>query len=558
MHLIACSLKNFKSIAKISLQGLQNVNCFIGPHNSGKTNILDGISAFFDPYQRANLQHRQMASLGSHVSPKQDFDRNILTYLDVGKHTLGTFVFDLDRNLNLLRDQFIRSAFSHNTSLENDPLVKLLEEIENYATLEQVQRLEWQLVMDSEQFTMARQKLFLHLPNGAKIEVHSRNTPDYQQAFGSTFFYRFPDNMNTHVNLLETNLAQLIKNNEYEHMAAVEGFLRDVLGQQFVFEPTDGNRIEVTVEKAFSSPLSRISASTLRLVFLSYVLTNPSKMGHRIILIDNPNLYLHPKGERRLAKRFINLTDKQVLFSTHSARLLVGHAWLVDLKKGFTRVRPIRGEKSMKHVIKLLGIRPSDSFGADVVVFVEGRTDARVYRAFEDIITASLSNPFPRNRVAYIGVGGWTNIRFVLHLELLRSKFVRSRAIAITDGDIRDSETYSKAKRNWSSVFSERTFFSLQENSIESLFLNNPIVFRRKAEKSGTRQNFPDIEELKDLIAKKRDRGRSEKAITKDIIDKYFEKRYTSTVAEQLAKLFKVEEIPEYLARFFRKHVINI
>ncbi|MFW9855304.1 MAG: ATP-dependent endonuclease [Candidatus Thorarchaeota archaeon] len=541
MLLTSCILKNFKSIANISLYGLQNLNCFIGPHNSGKTNILDGISTFFDPSQRAYLQHRQIVSSGTHVSSEREFDRNILTYLGGGKHIRGTFLFDI---------KGIREIGSRNEVIRD-----FVREIEGYSSIDQIGKLEWQLMMDSDQFTLLDQKLFLYLFKDRRIQVESRDLPLFQQAFGTTFFYRFPDNLNAQVSRLEANLSQLIKNNEYEHMAAIEDFLRDILDQQIVFEPSDGKGIEVTVEKAFTSPLSRISSSTQRLVLMSYVLTSiPSP---RIILIDNPNLYLHPRGERKLAKRFINLDNKQIFLSTHSARLLIGNAFLVDLKKGFTRVRSIRGEKSMNDVVKLLGIRPSDSFGADIVIFVEGRTDARVYRAFEDIIAASTQKQsFPRNKVAYIGVGGWTNIRFALHLELLRSKFVRSRALAITDGDIKDSETYFQIKQNWSSVFSENSFFSLKEKSIESLFLNNPLVFYRKAEASGNHQRLPPVEKLKDSISKKR-RRRSDKIIIREIIEKYFEKRYTSSMAEQLAMLFKVEEIPEYLASFFRIEVIN-
>ncbi|MFW9779615.1 MAG: ATP-dependent endonuclease [Candidatus Heimdallarchaeota archaeon] len=475
------------------------------------------------------------------MNSEREFDRNILTYLGGGKQIHGTFLFDI---------KGIRKIGN-----ENEVIGDFVREIEGYSSIDQIGKLEWQLMMDSEQFTLLDQKLFLYLLEDRRIEVESSDLPLFQQTFGTTFFYRFPDNMNTQVSLLETNLSRLIKNNEYEHMAAIEDFLRDILDQQIVFEPSDGKGIEVTIENAFTSPLSRISSSTQRLVLMSYVLT--STPNPRIILIDNPNLYLHPKGERKLAKKFVNLDNKQIFLSTHSTRLLIGNAFLVDLKRGFTRVRTIRGEKSMKDVIKLLGIRPSDSFGADIVIFVEGRTDARVYRAFENIIAvSSKTQSFPRTKIAYVGVGGWTNIRFALHLELLRSKFVRSRALAITDGDIKNSATYSQIKHNWSSVFSENSFFSLKEECIESLFLNNPIVFYRKTEASGNQRKLPPIEKLKDSISKKR-RRRSDKMITREIIEKYFEKRYTSSIAEQLAKLFRAEEIPEYLASFFRTEVIN-
>jgi len=207
----------------------------------------------------------------------------------------------------------------------------------------------------------------------------------------------------------------------------------------------------------------------------------------------------------------------------------------------------------MKKVVNLLGIRPSDSLGADVVVFVEGKTDTKVFRVFEDLL---LGDQLPRNRVSYIGVGGWTNMKFVLSVELLKSKFVRSRAIAITDGDIVDSEAYHKIKKNWNVVFPENSFFSLKEECIESLFLNNPIIFERVFSKSS--ESFTSINEVQELIKRNRERGISDKTITRTIIERYLAgKKYKSSVAEHLAKSFKINEIPEYITNFFKEMILN-
>ncbi|MCK4849576.1 MAG: hypothetical protein KAT16_11140, partial [Candidatus Heimdallarchaeota archaeon] len=219
-------------------------------------------------------------------------------------------------------------------------------------------------------------------------------------------------------------------------------------------------------------------------------------------------------------------------------------------------IERIKGKKSMRKVVNLLGIRPSDSFGSDIVVFVEGRTDARVFRVFEDKISRAQVQ-LPRIRVSYTAVDGWTNIKYILSLELLKTKFVRSHAVAMTDGDIIGSKSYERIKGNWHNVFAERgTFFSLNEDSIESLFLNNPIVFIRLLEKKI--ENPPSLSELREFIGKRRDRGLSDKAITKDIVIKYkISKKYSSTIAERLARQFEVKEIPEYLTRFFLRNILR-
>ena len=84
-------LKNFRSITSLTLSNLKKINCFIGGHNSGKTNILDGISVFWDPQIRT---HTQRVKFQSNISPMtEDFDRGILSYLDTN-HIRGIFDFN--------------------------------------------------------------------------------------------------------------------------------------------------------------------------------------------------------------------------------------------------------------------------------------------------------------------------------------------------------------------------------------------------------------------------------------------------------------------------------
>ncbi|MFX0016105.1 MAG: ATP-dependent endonuclease [Promethearchaeota archaeon] len=555
MNLQKLNLENFRSIPRLALNNLQKLNCFIGPYNSGKTNVLDAISIFWDPFIRARVQQNQLKteSLGQELQQAPP----ILSFISKSNVIRGMFELRIDRTLeswrrnDYLREIFAKTASLHKKKQSYDFFDKFLEKIEVMVNLSEISALKFDMLLSQEQLMFTEQKCFLQLKNDEIIPFKSNNIPIIQQAIGSVFFRRFQEN--SEHEFLNENISRIIKNKDYTAITAIENFLKDVVGQEFVFELGNKQDVQITIENAFSSPLWRMSIGSIRIISLAYLLT--ASPVNQIIIIDDPGLYLHPKGERNLARKLETFSvDHQIFFSTHSTRLLIGHAFLVELNKGWTKVRPIYGEKSMKKVVKLLGIRPSDSLGADVVVFVEGRTDARVFRVFEDII---LDNQFQgfRNRVSYIGVGGWTNMKFVLSIELLKSKFVRSRAVAITDGDIIDSETYLNIKKNWASVFPESTFFSLKASSIETLFLNNPAVFLRAIPMKS--KEHPPIEEIKDFIARKRERKVLDKKIMLEILERYFSgRRYGSTMAELLAKNFKKNEIPDYLIDFFKEHII--
>jgi len=556
MYIHNLTLHNFRSIPRLKLI-FQSLNCFIGPHNSGKTNILDGISIFWDPSIRAKVQQNQLKiSLGQQVQQAPP----ILSYIGKTNTIRGVFELEVDKSIeswrenDYLRDIFTSTSFIHTQKRSLDTFNGFFENLETITNLSAISALKFDMTLSQEQLMFVEQQCYLRLKDAEYIPFESNDLPIIQQAIGSAFIRRFQET--SEHEFLNENISRIIKNKDYRAITAIESFLNDVIGQKFVFglgQYYNGQEIEVTIEQAFTSPLWRMSAGTLRIISLAYLLT--ASPVNQIIIIDDPGLYLHPKGERKLRRKLESFSkDHQLIFSTHSTRLLIGHAYLVELSQGWTKVRPIYGEKSMKKVVKLLGIRPSDSLGADVVVFVEGRTDARVFRAFEDILLGNQSR-VSQNRISYIGVGGWTNMKFVLSIELLKSKFVQSHALAITDGDIVSSETYNKVKKNWASVFPENTFLSLKEDSIESLFVNNPMVFLRIASK--IQNGLPSINELQEFIYKKKERRLSDKSIVQDILAKYFGRRYGSSIAELLAKKFLIHEIPEYLVSFFNEYILQ-
>jgi predicted ATP-dependent endonuclease of OLD family len=567
MFLSKVKLKNFRSITSITLDDLKSLNCFIGGHNSGKTNILDGISVFWDPQIRTFSQQRQFQAETTPIT--EDFDRSILSYLDT-HHIHGSFDFLLDEKQGLLpwkeneflKQNFIQTAFKYKIINPFDVYEIFLDDLSSIVNLTKIRSIEFELTLNPGFLEFLSESLLLKLHSEEVIKYESVNVPVpmIRESIGMTFIRRFHD-IDIEYKGLYDDLLNILRGRDHHSITSIEKFLKDIIDQEFVFHvggsSSNGHpQIDVTIERSFSSPLWRISSGTIRLIALANLLTSDPDKG-QIVILDNPGLFLHPRGERGLARKLEYFAKtRQFFFSTHSSRLLIGHAHLVELKNGWTNIDRIRGRKSMKKIVKLLGIRPSDSLGSDIVVFVEGRTDSRVFRVFEDKISRNLSE-LPKVRVSYVGVGGWTNMKYVLSIELLKSKFVRSRALAITDGDIIKTKTYEKIKQNWFDVFHmEGDFFSLKEECIESLFLNNPSVFVRLLKEKD--KECPPLAEIEEYITKKRNRGISDKIISREITIKYgIGRKYSSALAEKLARCFRNEEIPYYLVEFFKTHILK-
>ena len=559
MQLVKFNLRNFRSIANLSLRDLKSLNCFIGPHNSGKSNLLEGISVFWDGAFRAE---NQLQFQEEEVSPSYNFE-NLLSYFGDSKSISGEFHLKVNNDIQSWQDNeiisniFVETARFYRYSKTKQIFDEFLDQLTQMAPLNEINHFIFNLSLQKELYTILEKKIYIQLRDGEKIPLSEEKvSPEIIQEFFSRAFFSYFQTESDLNTSLHKHLLNLLYEKNYRILSLIEEFLQDILSQKFHFElgtRTRNNQqmIDVTIENAFTNPLWKISSSTKRIISLAWLLTC-SPIG-RIVIIDEPSLFLHPRGERALARKLEQFSrSHQIFFSTHSTRLLIGHAFLVDLHNGWTRVRSIKGEKTMKKVVNILGIQPSDSFGSDVVVFVEGRTDERVYRVFEDIIIGSGIRA-ARNRVSYVPVGGWTNMKFVISIELLKSKFVRSRAVAITDGDILRSDTYERVKNNWEMVFPKNTFFSLNEESIESFFLNNTAIFIRYFSHSDS----VTIEQLNEYIQKRRNRGIPDKIILIELLETYYGKRYRAPLAEALAKKFTKEEIPKYLQSFFISQILS-
>ena len=104
-----------------------------------------------------------------------------------------------------------------------------------------------------------------------------------------------------------------------------------------------------------------------------------------VLLIDEPQSFLHPGAVRKLFQIFREYSQHQYIVSSHSPLALTAaepERILVMAKEGFeTAVRRLDfGEIEEKRaLLSELGVSISDVFGADQIVWVEGKTEERAF-----------------------------------------------------------------------------------------------------------------------------------------------------------------------------------
>jgi predicted ATPase len=102
----------------------------------------------------------------------------------------------------------------------------------------------------------------------------------------------------------------------------------------------------------------------------------------KVILIDEPNSFLHPSASRKLMEVLTEYPQHQYCITTHSPELIsnfgdnILHTQLID---GKIRVKQIdkKDKEQIEDIFSDLGIRLSDVYGFDSVFWVEGETEEK-------------------------------------------------------------------------------------------------------------------------------------------------------------------------------------
>jgi hypothetical protein len=104
----------------------------------------------------------------------------------------------------------------------------------------------------------------------------------------------------------------------------------------------------------------------------------------RTILIDEPNSFLHPTATRKLIE-ILREGPHQYIVSTHSTEILriaePSHLYLIREESEQSSVIPLN-TNNLEHVrlaLEDLGVKLSDLYGADQIVWVEGSTEQECF-----------------------------------------------------------------------------------------------------------------------------------------------------------------------------------
>lgn len=376
MKLNYIEFRNFRSFGNewVRIENPSKINIFIGPNNSGKTNILRfvdlmgkvkdqlrsvrwgqeiAISGFLsadDFYKFQNqkieikicfdLEKNEQDVLYGVISPN-----NLYVQYDIQGDQLKlsrTSINDITNSASL--GNFLQKwAHSHGGGIPGGPLEDMQAAMNNYINLTKFVSLPG-VILVPEYRKLAQDK---HLRTELKKIIH----PTY-----------------------------LDKIRQEPRKRALYGLLEVILGAKCDISIPDIER-EIEIEiNGFQQSLSSVGAGVQELLLLGFYLATQHNV---IFCIDELETHLHPAAQRKILDYMANKTDNTYYVATHSNNFLDftvkdKSIYVVRKEKDDTQIDKAENNTAIRNALDDLGIRASEIYQANGIIWVEGPSD-RIY-----------------------------------------------------------------------------------------------------------------------------------------------------------------------------------
>lgn len=163
-----------------------------------------------------------------------------------------------------------------------------------------------------------------------------------------------------------------------------------------------------------------------------------------IILVEYPELFLHPSLQKTAAEILYKLSKKnQVIFTTHSPNMVANFTrgqicQMVLNKNGDSFARQ---NADIDDILNDLGYSANDFLNVDFVFIVEGKQDKSRLPLLLDKYYAELKDEDGMlSRISIITTNSCTNIKTYANLKYMNQVYLRDQFLMIRDGDGKDPE----------------------------------------------------------------------------------------------------------------------
>lgn len=446
MLLSKIEIENFRSINTKLTVNLHKKTVLVGKNNTGKSNVLKAIDLVLgERYPRVSKNDFYNQNESNEIKIGLEFTNvttdevaNITRFLNYDKYGHASAELDSTRKIRInfsigLGGQSKELYFGdeYYKYFSNDIKESMLSSVYIPALRDHNQILK---VTEYSFFNKLLSKIYANSDIRKKTEL--------EQAL-----------------LIAAEKCKNIFNDSEVKLDAITKSIIDHKGIRFSFLPSDRHsiykKISLLLNDGIETELDFKGSGIQSAVIISmFKLYADLKIGSAILLIEEPESFLHPHANRHMAKVLNEISkeeDIQVIFTTHSPYYLmdtdVDNISLVKKKENKTVInQPSLAGIDKTKLKKEMSVDNLELFFADKVVLVEGATEKILLPSIALQINANYD--FDRHNISLIEVGSKSN--FLIFLKLLKA--YEKEWHVIIDKDILD--TVSRANLNDIASFS--------------------------------------------------------------------------------------------------------
>lgn len=509
MKIKSINIKNYKSFLNSGDIDIEdNIFALIGQNNTGKSTVLDAIQCFFPDYKK-NIDDREYhkntsdsIEISIKFSEVSDEYIEMKLFPDLRKKH-NEKIIKLKDNVDDINKEKEKFKDAYQKKIEDLKIKYHIDNNEFFAKLIRPKNGSKKYCLDDNTI-ISEADLKKILPN-LKV-IPAIRDPKTESTAGTNSYLKdliqmLDDSMQTDIIVKDS----VISYNDINYIIANESNNRcKDLSEKItsMYSKTIGSdrytikiKSDVNISKGtnYSTTLTdkdtMISSDILNcgtgyqsmiiLAMLETFVTLSQKNSNYILIIEEPEVYLHPTLQRKMIETLLNISEfNQVLFSTHSpitiSKLSQNQIRMVIKEGGQAFVRDI----SIDTVVEELGIRPDIIFEKNGAIFVEGPDDKVCIEALLYKL-----NPDFKKYIDVIIAGNCCNLKFYANAQVILRGKTDFPFLICRDADSKGKEKQKEIfKKEILNINKERlieyedrineSIVIIGEYSLESLFLD--------------------------------------------------------------------------------------
>ena len=460
MQIKSLHIKNFKSIQELEIFDIESALILVGKNNTGKTVVLDAIRAVTGNYvvketdfneKRQNIEismvlevteddlhllhaYGIVSAFKRYDSWKREFEDRLPSYCN------GELAFTCTIN------QSGKIKYEDGTHKNNRYIPAILPKIHFIDTSRNVASLQEDMLM------FQKTDELMQLRSNTCMFDAAKNCNRCFKCIG-LINQKQPSQLKIHetARLLEYKMYQLNLeefsqrvNENYRKNGGVEEIRYNVSCD---VDKIFNVKVEAWHEEAkHLSPVEQLGNGMKSIYMLSLLESyiEDENQIPSIIIVEYPELFLHPSLQKTASKILYRLSKKnQVIFTTHSPNMVANFTrgqicQMVLEENGYSAARQ---NADIDDILNDLGYSANDFLNVDFVFIVEGKQDkSRFPLLLEKYYSEVHDEQGELSRISIITTNSCTNIKTYANLKYMNQLYLRDQFLMIRDGDGKDAE----------------------------------------------------------------------------------------------------------------------